>query len=392
MRNKLHQQTDLLIYEEIISGRLNPQLPANGELSVLQNLVKIANTKTFCTCSIEDDLARLIKSFDITELGYQFREDAEIMVKEDPEQKMRELIASPKKIYPLEDHFNLPEPPDNKSAYFLALIADEFERVKIRANKVLKSTGKKKHLALFAHKNIQRAKKIQYDVRYLLTKIHKPWSLVTDNPDTYVIFVLDVFLDRIITFYEQLFQPFILAFTKDEKPMNAIPVTPVYINHPYLYRDISSKPDAYNLQLDGSIFDHQFNNQVEKLKDISEPNSGYAINSENRNGNKKSFQPVQSSEKGIRLKWHGQLNVLVDVMLQLTSSFKVNGRPVLEATTDELRLFIQENFLDKDGREISPYTLDTYLKPYRDDKRLHPDSPKRIDMSAFFNTSETEKE
>src|SRR4030042_751629 len=131
MRNKLHQQTDLLIYEEIISGRLNPQLPANGELSVLQNLVKTANTKTFCTCSIEDDLARLIKSFDITELGYQFKEDAEIMVKEDPEQKVCELIASPKRVYPLEDNFNLLEPPDNKSAYFFALIADEFERVKL---------------------------------------------------------------------------------------------------------------------------------------------------------------------------------------------------------------------------------------------------------------------
>ena len=67
MRNKLYLQTDLLIYEEIVTGKLNPQLPANGELSVLQNLVKIANTKTFCTCRIEDDLARLIKSFDITE-------------------------------------------------------------------------------------------------------------------------------------------------------------------------------------------------------------------------------------------------------------------------------------------------------------------------------------
>jgi hypothetical protein len=82
MRNKLHLQTDLLIYEEIVTGRLNPQLSENGELSVLQNLVKIANTKTFCTCSIEDDQTRLIKSFDITELGYQYREDAEIMVKE----------------------------------------------------------------------------------------------------------------------------------------------------------------------------------------------------------------------------------------------------------------------------------------------------------------------
>jgi hypothetical protein len=392
MRNKLHQQTDLLIYEEIVTGRLNPQLPSNGELSVLQNLVKNANTKTFCTCSIEDDPARLIKGFDITELGYQFKEDAEITVKEDPEQKVCELIASPKRVYPLEDNFNLPEPLDNKSVYFLTLISDEFERVKIRANKVLKSTNKKKHLALFAHKNIQRAKKIQHDVRYMLTKIHKPWSSIADNPDAFVIFVLDIFLERIITFYQQLFQPFILAFPKDEQTQSTVAAIPVQIKYPCLFQDIPARPDGYNLQMDGSIFDHQFMRHVDKLKDISEPNPGYVVNPGNNHIEKKSFQQNQALGEGTRLKWHGQLNVLVDIMLQLTSNIKVNGRPPLEATPDELRLFIRENFLDKDGREISAYTLDTYLKPYRDDKRLHPDSPKRIDMSAFFNTSESEKE
>jgi hypothetical protein len=131
---------------------------------------------------------------------------------------------------------------------------------------------------------------------------------------------------------------------------------------------------------------------VSKLRDISEPDSEYTKDTGRGPDNKKSFQPDQASEKGTRLKWHGQLNVLVDILLQLSSGIKVNGKPPLEATPDELRLFIRENFLDKDGREISAFTLDTYLKPYRDDKRLHPDSPKRIDMSAFLNTSETEKE
>jgi hypothetical protein len=392
MGSKLHQQTDLLVYEEISSGRLNPWLPETGDSSFLQNLVISANTKMFCTCNLEEDLESIIENFDITGLGYHFREDAEIVVRQNSKKMLHELVARPKRIYPLEDLFDIPEPPDKKSAFFLALIGDEFERVKIRANKVLKSTRKRKHLALFAHKNIQRAKKIQYDVRYMLSKTHKPWSSVTDCPDAYVIYILEVFMARIITFYQQLFEPFILAFPKDERPMNAIPVTPVYINHPYLYRDIPSKLDEYNFQMDGSIFDHQFMRQVDKLKDISEPNPGYVVNPGNNHIEKKSFQQNQPSGEGTRLKWHGQLNVLVDIMLQLTSSHKINSRPVLEATPDELRLFIRENFLDKDGREISPYTLNTYLKPYRDDKRLHPDSPKRIDMSAFFNTSETEKE
>jgi hypothetical protein len=389
MRNKLHQQTDLLIYEEIASGRLNPRLPANSELQFLKNLVVFANTKTLCTCRIDDDPAKLIKCFDITELGYQFREDAEILVKDDTEQKVHQIIARPTKIYQLEDHFNLPDPPDKKSAYFLALISDEFERVKIRANKVLNSTCKKKHIALFAHKNIQRARKIQYDVRYMITKIARPWSSITDNPDAYVIFVLDIFLARTINFYQQLFHPFILAFPRDEQSVNTDTVTPLYISHPYLYRDFQAKQELYNLQTDGSIFDHQINNQIKKFRYITEPDSGYSQKTGNRSDPKKSFQQDQSLERDNRLKWHGQLNVLVDILLQLSTGIKVNGKPPLEATPDELRLFIRKNFLDKDGREISPFTLDTYLKPNRQDKRLHPESPKRIDMSGFFNSSES---
>jgi hypothetical protein len=188
-----------------------------------------------------------------------------------------------------------------------------------------------------------------------------------------------------------LFQPFILAFPKTEQNLS-LPAIPVYHKHPYLYCDIPKKPDEYNLHLNGSILDHQFMRQVDKLKEISEPESAYPLNSSKLGTEKKSFQQQQAFGDGIRLKWQGQLNVLVDILLQLSSGIKVNGRPPLEATPDELRLFIRENFLDRDGREISTYTLDTYLKPNRQDKRLHPDSPKRIDLAGFFNSSESENE
>jgi hypothetical protein len=207
-----------------------------------------------------------------------------------------------------------------------------------------------------------------------------------------VIFVLKVFIERIITFYQHLFRPFILEFPKDEPRDFSLPVIPVYQKHPYLYCDVPKKPDEYNLQMNGSIFDHQFMRHVDNLKEISEPESVYPVNSDKTGTEKKSFQVEQAFGEGIRLKWNGQLNVLVDVMLQLTSGNKFNGKPPLEATPDELRLFIQQNFLDRDGREISPFTLNTYLKPNRDDKRLHPDSPKRIDLSGFINAPESEKE
>jgi hypothetical protein len=391
MPNKLYQQTDLHIYEDISSGRLNPQLKQNGDLLFLQNLVIHANTKTFHSCRLEEDPEILIENFDITNLGYHFREDAEIEVLQNTRKKVQEFIAKPNRIYPLEDLFDIPDPPDKKSAYFLELISDEFERIKIRANKVHNSACKTKHLALYAYKNIQRAKKIQYDIQYKLAKTHKRWSAVTVCPDAYVIFVLNVFVDRIIIFYQHLFRPFILEFPKDDHDIS-LPAISVYLKYPYLFNDVPKKSDEYNLQLNGSIFDHQFKHQVDKLKDISEPDPEYPVNTGMQAVEKKSFRQERDFGEGIRLKWHGQLNVLVDVLLQLTSGLKINGRPPLEATQDELRLFLLENFLDKDGHKISPFTLDTYLNPKRDDKRLHPDSPKRIDLSGFFHSPESEKE
>lgn len=78
MSDKLYQQTDLHIYEDISSGRLNPHLKQNGDLSFLKNLIIHANTKTFLSCSLEEDPETFIENFDITNLGYHSREDAEI--------------------------------------------------------------------------------------------------------------------------------------------------------------------------------------------------------------------------------------------------------------------------------------------------------------------------
>jgi len=126
MSNKLYQQTDLHIYEDISSGRLNPHLKQNGDLSFLQNMVILANTRTFLSCSLEEDPEIFIENFDITNLGYHSREDAEIAVHKNTRKKVHEFIARPNRIYPLDDLFDIPDPPDKKSAYFLALISDEF--------------------------------------------------------------------------------------------------------------------------------------------------------------------------------------------------------------------------------------------------------------------------
>jgi hypothetical protein len=91
MGSIFHRQTDLHIYEEIISGKLNPAIQENGELHILQNLIVNSNTRIFYKCGPEEDPKVFVATYDVTELGYQFREDAEILVKEDPLNKGKEI-------------------------------------------------------------------------------------------------------------------------------------------------------------------------------------------------------------------------------------------------------------------------------------------------------------
>ncbi|MFN8209259.1 MAG: hypothetical protein U0T82_17925 [Bacteroidales bacterium] len=250
----------------------------------------------------------------------------------------------------------------------------------------MKSTAKSKHIALFAYKNIQRAKKIQFDLQASFQRNHKAWAPVTENADTYVIFVLNIFLDRIISFYKGLFEPFILKSPCPDVPGQNAPSIPVDLKYPFIFKEAPPFQEGYNLQTQGSIFDHQFMSQVNRLKDFS---VGETSSLDSPLEQKKSLSQQQEVQPFISLKWRAQLNVLVDVFLHLANNHMVDGLPALEATPDQLRLFLQQAFLDKEGRQLSTSTLETYLDPRREDKKLHPDSPKRINLSGFFKEQDS---
>lgn len=63
------------------------------------------------------------------------------------------------------------------------------------------------------------------------------------------------------------------------------------------------------------------------------------------------------------------LNVFVDIFFQLIHEKKINGKPYLDATPNELAEMIATWFKDKEGKEISVETVKTILKPSRIEKR-----------------------
>lgn len=86
--------------------------------------------------------------------------------------------------------------------------------------------------------------------------------------------------------------------------------------------------------------------------------------------NKSPLSPLKKqSQSPAKFQINSNLNVFVDIFFQLMHEKKINGKPYLDASPNELCEMIAAYFKDKDGRDISIDTIKTILKPSRFEKR-----------------------
>ncbi len=104
---------------------------------------------------------------------------------------------------------DIPPPPDLKAEYFLYLIQDEYNKIKRNAKDVLVLGMEKEEVAFYANKNIQIAKKIAIEA-HDLSKPLKPVDLdELDSSDSYILYILKLFLKRSIIDFQSLFEPYL---------------------------------------------------------------------------------------------------------------------------------------------------------------------------------------
>jgi len=90
--------------------------------------------------------------------------------------------------------------------------------------------------------------------------------------------------------------------------------------------------------------------------------------------------PLQSQHN--KMRFNGNLNQLVDIFYQLNRELFVDGKSYIDGNTNDLVAIIVNSFLDKEGKEISPLTVKTILKPSKEEKR--PNTHKRIDIDKLL--------
>ena len=144
----------------------------------------------------------------------------------------------------------------------------------------------------------------------------------------------------------------------------------VYLTHQkYDYQQ--SVIDFVNKNLPS--FDEQCNNEIARLIEVKKIEEQIIKNST-------SHQRKRNS--GNKIIINSNINQLVDVFFQLNRELYIEGKPFLDANSSDFVALICNNFVDKDGYEISQSTVETILRPSKYDKR--PKSHKRVDIEKLI--------
>lgn len=120
-------------------------------------------------------------------------------------------------------------------------------------------------------------------------------------------------------------------------------------------------------------FDEQCCQLIEKLHTVRKMKAEFE---------KEQSENIQPKNTNAKLQFNGNVNQLVDVFYQLNRELFVEGKSFLDGNTGDIASLIVNNFLDKEGNEISPDTVKTILTPSRTDKRPKPH--KRIDIDKML--------
>jgi hypothetical protein len=348
-------------------------LPRFSSPDGLCNLVYEANTIEVAKLPANTDLIDYLENNSFLSYGYKSRKDYSVDYHQLPNGKYK-IVIRPNKVYKLEDSNDIPTFNTPKSHSFLELMGDEFERIKLRAEWVLEYCSEAKDLSLYANRQIQKTKHLFIEAKKELRDVQR--EKVRDN--IYIFFVLNLFVARAIVFYQQMFLPYINTPLESKERL-------FYEIFQVLSVPKVCKLFRFNLTYNSESFEKSFSentsfSEIPYSQTVSGSSKTFSNNIKtNENIGNLKYQPI---------KLNGQVNVLVDIFTQLIEIHRTPEGPFLETSRENLEAFLVANFVDRNNKPLSSHTINTLMKPYRTDKHIKHDNPKRIDISGNWETDE----
>ncbi|MBU0489319.1 MAG: hypothetical protein KKD31_15340 [Bacteroidetes bacterium] len=421
VETQLHNRIHTQLYEEILKGKYRPHLSKFDSPENLKSLFVETQTRRF---SFNDDISGkyMEEEPEMNAYGFKNSDHFTYTIHNGRKPGVWDLTIIPVLEYELRENIQIPYYPSLKAETFTALICDEFERIKIKADCVLERTESIDQLRLYATKNITRAKKLHHDAQILLSKLQKDKKTEV----VFIVFILDLFIIQTICYFQKHFKSYLpkphasehklkselfsLAFSghsgfvtgewheKKPQPVNADTQSISSVSNcesdakkPHCYyqgfpevegvtysESDPKKPQPENTGVSEQVVDYQYSQSG--LNDL--PIDFDDTPSESPANKGEAFLPTPHKRQKHRI--NKQTNVFCDAWEQLTQEEFAGGEPMLTMSYPFLRQHIFDNYLDKHGNEFCFPTLRTLLSPGRSEKKLHPDSPKRIDLSRFY--------
>ena len=360
MNCRLQNMIDVRLYSEIVSGKLHP------------SLTKFKNEKNLSKLIIDSQIQKIlinndnglgedfIRDFDFNNYGFKSSEDFRIKKTMKKTQSQIEFTINPTKVYTLQEDYDIPIYLSNKVNTFIALIVDEFERIKTRAERKHDLLTSEKHLNFYCKKNIQKIKKIFHDAKNCLDKFKEKENL----EDFFIIFILSQFLIRTILFFQKHFKHFIdFRLDNDQELYGELYAKAFYGNQEFIFK--------FGLM---GFSEHKKRSQEnEKGRNIFENEPATFLN--------ESKSECNHCKHIIKVGWFGQINILIDSLEQVFCSPHTNEIRGSKVVRDLIQAIICIYISKKGIEPMSPSSIRTTTNIDRIDKRLKEGSPKRLHIS-----------
>lgn len=372
------------MYEELIHGKYRPNTERYSIPDQLNNFIFEANV-TVINLSRTDDFSENVNNIDFALLGFKNVTDAVVDIIDSSTGK--KIIIKPCVIYKTSENEFIPGFCSVKYQRFEELIFDEYERLKVRAERELE-IGNSNSIKLYAEKHLAKTTKLLEDGFSFMQELIED----DDFENFQILYLVNKVLLQIIKFFSQLFRPFVslnnFDYTKNKLKLykkvslcyfEIVSHSDMQMHLQQLKKSCHYKQNEKNIDLANKQKSMSVKKSFEEYVDLE---SDLPFQSLDTAGNfsfeKKSFNDCPEFPSFRKLIWNGQINVLVDLFLQLTAEYTIRNKPILESSIENIIDWLLYIFVDEEGNPLSRNTLITLFKPYRFDKRIHPENPKRI--------------
>jgi len=377
----------VILFSDLTTGKLKNVLAGECRFKQLLPLVQHVNKKVIFQDISSADASKKLATLDFQALGFKGPDDFEIKETKTNTPDLINIEIKPSCVYPLQDNFTVVQAPDLRSSLFLGLFCDEFERIKARALFFMDTTDDEAKVKMYALKNLQFVKTCFHNNKSTFQSLISQNHDYENDPILFIYFYLNFFLIKVRMFYQKLFEHFIPKSKKHEVQL----INELFQISPAILQNRTAALNSYlktpvKSELEEADTPATYGKQTKQQHNFDRASSqpfpeSPEYNSANSFSHEKNTQGSQSP----KIRWNGQINILVDVFYQIMYEIKVDGEPLLVATPNDIANMLTNNFCDRNGNELSRSTIKTILLPSRADKRPKKDNSKRIDISKLIN-------